>query len=629
MFFTKTIKPGSGPIVIIGAFISVFLLNTMLSTCQSNVTNFVEHESYSQTCTSDTIDAEITKEGHLHIVETKTYEFKGAHTQATTQVDPTLLENLTIHGVTTIDQYGNHDQLKSAEFKEKWRDGIGQTRSGAFSFDEENNTIYAFSAAEDESKTFIFDYTFKNVVKQYSDVNAVKWQIVTPGERAYTKTLAATVQLPTSSTGSDNAEETINAYASIKLASEIDIDQESRVVTYTIQSISNDENAECVIAFPLSWISDSAAAARYPGDYLPVMEENEQQERERAEESAVDVSDIANVISALMGIIILAAFILFLRFSKEHRVQFKEKYWKDIPHQGVHPALVGRIDRWGESKNDDIAAALIHLHSLGAIGIKRVRPDEQESGTYLLERNTEYPQERLDNIDIQTLSLIFAEIGGGADEVTFKQIDSLSRRQPQKLLDATDEWQNALGQEMERRGYLEKTGAKLQKTYIILAGILLLSTIANIIIDPAISVIWDIGAIFCIFALYMLSKVMARRSPEASEIHAKSRALKRWLRGLDKADETLSDNGAHWADLLAHATVFKFNLAERTALVLYKKKPNLWNDESFCGDAFWYCNPDAEYEDGHATHSDTFCEALCISLHRAEELARENKGFPY
>ena len=69
---------------------------------------------------------------------------------------------------------------------------------------------------------------------------------------------------------------------------------------------------------------------------------------------------------------------LFFKYGREHRTQFRGRYFRELPDPELAPALVGTLMHWGTVKDSDAVATLLDLANRGVIAIAPV--DEEKRG---------------------------------------------------------------------------------------------------------------------------------------------------------------------------------------------------------------------------------------------------------
>ncbi|MGI6590457.1 MAG: DUF2207 family protein [Eggerthellaceae bacterium] len=547
----------------------------------------------SQTCTSDTITATVEEDGSLHVVEERSYHFAGSWELTAEQFDPPDKGQVKVNGVSIIDASGNKRTLKSHYFDSDWRDSGGPS-SECYAFDDEENTVYAFSDSENEDKTFVFDYTYTNAITRYDDCSVLYWQFIPSGWDVDTNNVTATISLPATASDPMRAGENVFAYGHAAQAGSIATDDASHSVTYSMPVVRTGSFAEARIAFPLKWTARASGATAASGAQLAAI----QAEEGRWQQD--DASELAsNVLYLVVPVLIgggmaLAGFMLYRRYGTEYEPVFKEKYWRDVPDADLHPLMIARLWNADEENADDLVISLMYLSSLGYARIEPVNASGTgKHGPHQKVRDyrvlpTEKPLSDLSPIDRDTYELVFEKIGGGsADGVLLGKIKEYADEHPEEYLAEISSWQSEADKLESGHLLFEPEGLRYRKVLRQIFTLVYLGA-AFALFDWFIDSyqwLWiGGGAAF----MYAFSTVMPRRSRESVEVFARCEGLQRWFQDFTRLDEAVPSDTKVWGQLLIYAYIF--GVADQVAQDLRSVYPELWTDEAFISQSYWYFN---------------------------------------
>ncbi len=585
------------------------------------------HASKSHACTSDTIQATVTEDGSLHVVDARTYEFEGRYTLTAAVLDPPPGGTAIVNGVSIIDANGVSSTLAEVPFQGSWRTAGGPP-SGYYSVDTRDRTVYAFSTTEDERKTFIFDYTYTNAVDRYDDVSVLYWQFVAPNWDVDTENVHAFVHLPVPAGQSVVGGENVYAFGHGNINGTVTFADDG-TVEFDVPRVREGDFAEMRVAFPASWTPYVSPAQTHASDGLPqVLEE------ERAWEHETQVRRIIDVLLLVIPLCIslaclVVAIILFLRYGREHKPSFTDEYWRDVPDKGTNPAVIGRLIRWNKPDANDLLVVLMHLSNLGVVSISRETSVEErkilgdkEHVTYRLGIN---PEKRAkadyDVIDVKALDLVFDRIGVQYGSVTLADIEAYAKDHAESYVNSMQMWQGTISADVDRRGFFERAGEFCKRAFQIAAIVLLsLGAFVSITIENFMPLI---GLVPGIITLLVFAHFMTRRSQEAVDILARCKALKRWFKDFTALDEAVPTDAKVWGELLVYA--YLFGVADQVVNDLNRVAPEIWESDVFVGSMLWYYNPYVAMHLGAASAA-FFGNAFENTMHSAQSIVSAAKG---
>lgn len=589
------------------------------------------HSSHEHRCLSDTIDATVGSDGSLHVVDAREYEFAGKFTLTAKKLDPPAGSEVVLHGVSVIDSNGKKTALQQTEFMPTWRYSGGPA-SGHFAYDEADNTIYAFSTTKDSTKTFVFDFSYTNVIDRYADEGVLYWQFIPAGWDVDTHNIKATVHLPIATGEQIKGGSNVLAFGHGDLSGSVNFNKQG-TIGYSIPRVSTGSFAEMRIAFPQTWVPNVSEARTHSTKIRPKIEQEERQWQSDATKQRI-VSALMLIVPVVVSLgMIVASVILFLRYGKEYTPDFKEEYWRDVPDKDLHPAIIARIWRWNNEDINDVVASLMHLSNRGIVRLEPATymrrrkfgrcSNEQTYRLEWVEGKGTAAYESLDAIDKATLRFIFNDCAQGEKFISFNEIEDFADKQPEVFLKAAERWQEAINAPVIRAVYFEKKGENLRDIMIILSGFLFFAVVMFSVFMGNFSPLLGMlpGAVF----MFALAFAMPRRSREASEIQAHSKALKRWLCDFTDMEGRVVTDAKVWGELFVYAYIF--GISEQLADKLNEIAPEIWADPVFDGSRYWYCHPQGSVAGAsRLSGSDYFSHAFNNTLDSARNAVSAASG---
>lgn len=543
-------------------------------------------------CVSDSIQATLADDGSLHVVDSRTYSFKGSYTLTAAVLDPPSSGAVKVNDVSVVEADGTETELDEVSFEEEWRYDGGPD-SGSYALDVDRNAIYAFSDSEDETKTFVFDYTYTNAVERYSDVSVLYWQFVPGGWDVDTNDVTATLTLPIPQGESVAGGDNVLAFGHGDLSGEVAFNDDGSVA-YTVPKVESGSFAEMRVAFPRSWTPDVASSLTFAVEALPDIEAEESTWAAEAHAARI-AGMLMLVVPALLSIVMIAAVVvLFRRYGREYKPVFDDDYWRDVPDPSLHPVVVGRLLRWGSPDDKDFTATLMHLSARGVIGVERydevverhILPDKVNTAYKLVKRD-ESKLDALDDVDRNAYDLVFGCVAAGKDEATFLDIAFFGQEHSEVYLRYMDDWQLAVSEQEVKHNFYETAGARLKRAFQGIAIGVLVAAFAFSLFATNLAPL--IGIAPGAAVMLGFSFVMPRRTREAVEIKAKADALKRWLKDFTALDEAPLTDVKVWGELFVYA--YLFGMADEVAAKLGGQQPDLMTDPDFGYTMLWYWHP--------------------------------------
>lgn len=527
-------------------------------------------DAKSYTMPSVDIDAQLETDGSLHVVEQRTFEFEGSYSAVwwTFGLLPTNAEvSVSSVRIVSLDEDGEAAPgqtklLESVPFDLEWREEGGPGKD-SYSMDSPYNTVYVFFGSEPGSIVVELDYTITNMAQVYDDVTEVYWQYLGSQWGSDSCDVTATLQLPLPQGATVQPAENVYAWGHGPLDGTVSIRDDASVVC-EVAKVKSGEYAEMRVLIPSTWLTNlSLKSLRlHAGEQrLDTVLSEEKIWADKANTQRMMSLAFMIACAAVCVLAVVIALVLYFRYGKEYTPDFKDKYLKELPEEGIHPAVVGRLWRWNRENVSDLAATIMHLCQLGAVKV--------EAGTYATagadgaaESTGDYCIKRLvstgsltDPIDRAAMRLLFDRVAGGQDSFWFGSIETYAKTHSKEMVTAVGDWQDAISVEVTRRGFFEEKGQRYQKVLWVTAGILFVASLAIWLnMDNALVFAFSIPT--CL-ALAFIGNYMPRRSREGNNLVARCKALRNWLRDFGSLEQDSQQLGElRWDELMVLAYVF-------------------------------------------------------------------------
>ncbi len=590
-----------------------------------------------------TINAEAQSDGSLHVSEQRVFDFHGSYSavwwtfsglpdNAKLQVNSVSMAKIPSDSSDTVTM----SDLSSTAFDLKWRDS-GGPGFDSYSVDSPKNTVYAFFSASDESIVFNIDYTIENGVQAYKDCADLYWQYIGTQWEADSQNVTCTISLPAPDGATIVTGDTVRAWGHGPLSGEVSFDETGSVITYTVDKVTAGQYAEAHIVFPVTWLTNiSTDALKLHGSetHLDTVIKDEKTWADQA--NIQRMYSIALVLGlGLVSLALLAwTLVMFLRHGKEHKPAFTDQYWRDVPHKGTHPAVIGRLWRWNRTSQDDFTATIMHLAHVGQVGIEKGSYQvEGRFGSvktvddYYLVRSKTAP-EPSDPLDRAALEILFDKVGDGADSFWLGSIRAYGEDHPGEFKSALDNWQGQLEAQVNAADYFEAKGARLQMTTAAVAIVYgIVAIVLCVLLSDFIPAITMLPAAVAIF---ILSNFMPRRTQAGADDQARCTALRDWLKDFSSLDERPPTDVKVWGEFMVYA--YLFGVADKVMDELRDTVPEVFDQDAVNAAApnyvpwwVWYSNGWGAQAVG-VSFTDAFSSAVGETASVAEAAASAASG---
>ena len=539
------------------------ILSSLLSVASESKLAFAD--SYSMGDTK--IDATVSKDRTLSVEYDRQYTFYGDFTCLIMPFGKLSDSSEMIINSVSLSSNGSDNQLSPVDFKTSWRDsgGPGQT---CYSYDSAENKVYIFGSFSDETLVAKVNCAITNCINVYGDCAELYWQFCSNYTDDSTN-VVCNIHLPVPEGQTPDAG-SILAWGHGDLTSKLTNNNDGNI-SISVPLVKGEEYAEARVVFPDTWVevpTDASGVANLQTNKLDSIKSEESAWLE----SAKAQFEAKKLISALMFWIPIALAILFIVictlvwyfYGKEPEPEFKEQYWRDVPDKNAHPLAVARNERWGKEDTSDLTAEIMHLHMIDAIKLEHIQTTKERKilsdkviDDYLITK-TEAADTLENRADTATIEFLFDDIGArygsGYDSVSFNDIKTFGKTNPEEMKRAYDTWQAKVGiVEWKPEPLFDDKGMRISSGLTIASGVIFALSLVLVFLTmnliPTIALLVS-TAVCCFF-----SRIMKKRSQYGAELHAKTIALKRWLCDFTNLGERPPSDVKVWGEFMVYATI--------------------------------------------------------------------------
>ncbi len=591
--------------------------------------------------TSVEITASVLENGDVDVIEYRTFDFDGSFSSVYWTIPLTNAQGVDVWGMGEYDEdcgnllyagevggarEGTSSLLGASSLTDAgyldWAQVLASqttnASNGTFELTSDGANLEArlrFSK-EDTSTTFWIAYTVEGGAKAWADTGDVTWQAVGAGWGEASKNVSVTLQLPVPD-GTDVAlGDNVRAWADGPLDGVISLNDDG-TLSFTCPSIASGQYLSVMVAFPAAWLTEVEPSSEEHLDTMMAMgqaiADSANAERDRAR--LILVAAIAGAAVLTVGVIALLV-AKFLKYGKEYKASFDDKYWRDMPSDD-HPAVIGALWRWGETKDEDLTASLMRLTQMGALRMERVSTTQsgllgraKVKDDYRLTEMPGFDRDRLDDIDKAALDLVLGLMGKdsdvdgkpdeettGADDVPetageprasalFSELAANAKQNPFQFDKNHSAWKATVQAAVNDRNAYEAGGELWCGRARFIGGLMILVAVFTFVGGDYVGflpgVILFVGGAFC----YIIAPKMRRRSAEANETVAKTRALRNWLCDFTNLKEAVSGDVVLWGKMLVLAVVL--GVSDRVVEQLKLAAPQLLESPDLMPYYLWY-----------------------------------------
>ena len=514
--------------------------------------------------TDVTIAARVLPNGDVRVHETRTLDFNGAFSYVYWDYRTAGSDGIRILGASGPE----------GPYQES---GSGQPQTYTVTSTPGNERVELHFDVADTAATFGVDYVATHAAKRWSDTAELYWQFVGDETRIPCDKVRITIALP-----AGVQRDQVRAWAHGPLWGDVTIAPNANVVL-TVAPLPAETFVEARVLFP------AAALPRAPltsGARLRAVLDEEKKLADEAN-SGRTRERVSHALWAVVGIgaplgALILGFVLWRRFGREPRPQFRGQYFRDIPEPALPPALVGYIWRMGDVDQGrrERHAARPHRswrHHHRARREARGAPVRQGTSrsTYRLTLVDE-KREGLETFEERLVTLLFDELGDG-ESLMMDELKDRAKAERQTFQTGYKEWVA-----LRRRARRGDRAFSTPRPTVWRSGrrrpaLRRRSRRAPPPSSPSSS--WFLWASPWAIGVVLAARVIKRRSPQAAELHAQYAAMRRYLKDFGRLQEKPPDAVVLWEHFLVLAVVF--GIADDVIAALAMKVPEVVNDPAF------------------------------------------------
>jgi uncharacterized membrane protein len=540
------------------------------------------------------ISIDIQPDGSANIEEKITYRFSGSFNGILRNVDYQLTD-----GMKNIQVFAEKDG-SIAEFKVNSTTDLDADGSpGTYNLvnDDEIAQFKVYEKSSNETKSFIFKYTFLNVVTKYNDIAEFNRRLVDIGWDVPLSNIEIDIRLPGGAKKED-----IRVFGHGPLTGESKIIDE-RNVRFSVDYITPGQMVETLVLFPTGIVPQSSRIIA--ADALPTILENEKRlaeeanaERERArrqveeykkreeererqlrEEEArrAAMRPFGNALGIVLVLSWFAVIIyIYIKYDKELKHSFEGRYYRELPGEYT-PAEMSVLITMGSVGTRDITATLLDLVRKEQLLLKTetyikdgfFRDKEVED--YLLSINPDAPAVYLKKHEAFLIDWFIGRIGNGnsvfLDEISARAKTTSGAR---RFLQDYKMWCELAKNEAEKNKFFDETCNKGRVIGILASlayfafGFLLAA-----VFRTALGYVLPVLA----FILLIFAARIKRRTSYGNEQNAMWQAFKNFLKDFSRLDKAEIPSIVIWEHYLVYA------VSLGVAKEVIKQLPLVFGDE--------------------------------------------------
>jgi uncharacterized membrane protein len=427
----------------------------------------------------------------------------------------------------------------------------------------------------DASASFTVDYVAKGAAKRWSDTAELYWQFIGAETEVESGDVRVTVNLP-----EGVAKDQVKAWAHGPLWGTVSIQPDASVVM-EVDPLPASTFVEGRVLFPSEALGTASESA------TPRLDEVLAEEQQWADEANRDRlwARVKVVLWFVLGAgfplaALVLVFVLYFRYGREPKTQFRAQYLRDIPQPPLPPALAGFIWRMGSVGSDDVTAKLLDLVHRKVLDLEQVVVAKnglfrnKEEVTYKLTLHDDRLRELLD-YERQLCKFLFHQMADG-NELVLSELKDIAKSHRTSFAKGFQTWKDKVEKEGEKRGYLDPKADRMAFLASAFAFVAIVAAGAAAIFS---GFWWFFLGIPVGVVLIFVARAVKRRSQEAAELHAQYAALERYLKDFGRLDEKPPDAVVLWEQFLVHAVVF--GIADRVTRAMTVKVPQVVDDPAF------------------------------------------------
>ena len=539
-----------------------------------------------------TINAEVQQNGDLHVVEQRQFDFDGTYTAvwwefsnlpsgAKFKVNSVSMADTDSDGTYSASQLKS---LSSTPFQVKWR-SEGGPGNVSYSLDEAQDTVYVFFHETDSRIVVQLDYTVEKAAQAYSDVGEIYWQFVPSGWAENSDNVTMTLSLPVPAGQGVVAGDNVRAWGHGPLNATVSINDDG-TVSYDVPSVKSGTYAEARVVFPTQWLSAVSPTADNAHESTARLDNVLSEEQTWADQANAErAQQIGVLVFAFLACIALLVWGVrsFLLYGKELEPNFKSECWRDVPEEGQHPAVIGRLCRFDKESSLDFSATIMHLANVGAVLINRGSYErggplggKKQVEDYYLTRVPEVELGLNSEIDRMAMIFLFDIIAEGASSLWLASIKQFAKKNPKLFQSSMADWQGLVTSRVITAEYFESYSKSKRSRMSAVAAVLVAAGICVAFFFDNYLVV--VPCIVTGVALMVVARFMERRTQKGADAYARCMALKKWLTEFSALNERPTTDVKVWGEFMVYA--YLFGVAKEAIAELRRAVPEMFEVDS-------------------------------------------------
>jgi uncharacterized membrane protein len=477
------------------------------------------------------IDATVTRDGHMRIVESRTYRFNGSFSWATYELPLTGTSG--IRDIRVADDHGTY-QLSTS----------GAPGTFSVSRDGRQVEIRWNFRAQDEARTFTFRYHLDDVVVVHDDVAELYWKFVGTGWDVPSRAVLVNVHLPGAL---PSAEIRVWGHGPLH-GHAVPVAGGARL---EIRNLPASTMVEGRIVFPRTALPD--ARVLRPGTALPRILAEEQRwavaaNLRRSVQRAVLYGAFA------LPILALAIWVwLYVRHGREPSPALAADYYRELP--GTYaPAELGVLWRFGAVAPADFVATILDLARRGFVEIDRAS-GRWGRDAYTLVRTGKAGG--LQPFEREALQVLFGHADGPGQAVKVEGRGGLPADVKRRIGREFSSWKSRVQAGARSHGFFDEASARISG-WSIGIGILLLvlawfGGFTSGLAAWGLGIVPAVSLVVCGGILLAGSGALRRRSQRGADDLSKWQAFRRFLLHFSEMPRAELPSLAIWEHYLVYA----------------------------------------------------------------------------
>lgn len=503
-----------------------------------------------------TVNVIINPDGSAGIEERITYNFNGEFNGIFRDVDFSRtggMENVKVY----VEKDGNLVEWRLNSTSDL--DVSGGV--GTYNLVTENNIAHfkIFEKSNDEIKSFIIKYFFRDAVTKYNDIAEFNRKIVDSNWDVALKNVSINFFLPE---GASRDEIKVFGHGSLTGESKI-IDEKN--VQFNVPKVYPGNTVETLVLFPTRLVPEAQKIVNK--DALPEIMANEQKLAEEAnrirEEAQKELArkaklrsygDKITLVLAVLWLFII--FYIYRKYDRELKSSFDAKYYRELPGEYT-PAEMGVLLSMGRVATRDVTATLMDLVRKKQLTItankymKKSMFKDKEITEYIVAVNENKPDILLKQHEEFLIEWFIGTIGDGTslklDDISDYARSTANARQFQKDY---QKWSGLVEKEAEKNGFFDETCKKGRTIGVMISfgylagGILLLAMLGSLS---------SFVLILQSMILLIFSARISRRTEYGNEQKAMWKAFENFLRDFSQMEKAVIPSIVIWENYLVYA----------------------------------------------------------------------------